>query len=53
MLHIKGTVKRTGINQGDISRLKNSTRKPTVSLLKRLAGREDYNIDDMLYIPYN
>jgi len=29
--------KRIGINQGDISRLKNSTRNPTVNLLKRLA----------------
>ncbi len=29
--------KITGINQADISKLKNGTRNPTVSLLKRLA----------------
>ena len=45
--------KRTGINQADISKLENGTRNPTVNLLKRLAGREDYNIDYMLYMPYN
>ena len=29
--------KRTGINQADISKLKNGTRNPSVNLLKRLA----------------
>ncbi|MCH5268367.1 MAG: helix-turn-helix transcriptional regulator [Lachnospiraceae bacterium] len=29
--------KRTGINQGDISKLENGTRNPTINLLKRLA----------------
>ena len=29
--------KRTGINQADISKLENGTRKPSVNLLKRLA----------------
>ena len=33
----KELAERTGINQADISKLENGTRKPSVNLLKRLA----------------
>ena len=33
----KQLAERTGINQGDISKLENGTRNPTINLLKRLA----------------
>ena len=33
----KELAERTGINQADISKLKNGTRNPSVNLLKRLA----------------
>lgn len=37
----KELAKRTGINQGDISKLENGTRNPSLKLLKRLADGMD------------
>ena len=37
----KQLAERTGINQADISKLENGTRKPSIKLLKRLAEGMD------------
>ena len=37
----KELAERTGINQGDISKLENGTRNPSIKLLKRLAEGMD------------
>ena len=48
----KELAERTGINQADISKLKNGTRNPSLKLLKRLADGMDMNLS-LVFTPKN